>query len=218
MFEISKDFIIYINIGLIAFFGLNLFLCYKKGFIKTLLGVMRFLIAFVVAFILSGPLANVFPIINHESNSVTGIMFLLIKKSVNNVVWFAIVFVAVLLILWLLTRVLEFSMRVAFLGTFNHILGLLLGFVICFIQANIILLILYSPIFKNGDLIAEKSILSYVNQGVSYIEKFADFSDIKRDLINNRNVNNPDYLKQTLEQFGLSEEQITKVLKEKIHE
>lgn len=218
MFEISNDLIIYINIGLIVFFGFNLYLCYRKGFIKTLLGVMRFLIAFVVAFILSGPLANVLPIINHESNSVTGIMFLLIKKSVNNIAWFAIVFVAVLLILWLFTRILEFSMKVAFLGVFNHILGLLLGFIICFIQANIILLILYSPVFKNGDIIAEKSILRYASQGLSYIEKFADFSQVKRDLINNRNVNNPDYLKQTLETFGLSEEQITKVLREHIHE
>lgn len=218
MFEISNDFILYINIGLILFFGLNLYLCYKKGFIKTLLGVMRFLIAFVAAYILSGPLANVLPLINHESNSATGIMFLLIKKSVNNIVWFVIVFIASLLVLRLITRVLEFSFRLAFLGVFNHILGLLLGVVICFIQANIILLILYSPIFKNGDLIAEKSVLSYASQGLGYVEKYVDFSQVKRDLINNRNVNNPDYLKQTLENLGLSEEQITKVLKEYIHE
>ncbi len=218
MFEISQDLVVFINIGLIIYFLFTLFVCFKKGFIRSLLGIMRYVIAFLLAYIFSGPLANVIPLINYDQNDVSGVLFLLIKKSLNQVVWFGIVFIMSLIILWLVTRILDFSFRLAFLGIFNNILGLILGFGICFIKANIILIILYSPLFKNGNLIAEKSILSSVASSFSYIEKYVDFSQVKRDLINNHSSASPDYLKELLNKVGLSEEQITKILKEYIHE
>lgn len=218
MFEISQNLIVFINGALIVYFLFTLYMCFKKGFIKSLLGIMRYVIAFMLAYIFSGPLANVIPLVNYDQNSVTGILFLLIKKSVNQIVWFGIVFVGALIILWLVTRVLDFSFKLAFLGIFNNILGLIFGVGICFIKANIILIILYSPLFKNGDLIVERSILSSVGNSFSYIEKYVDFSQVKRDLLNNHNTASPDYLKELLNNVGLSEEQITKILKEYIHE
>lgn len=120
---------------------------YRKGFAASVVGLLRFVIAFVLSVMFSGLLADVFqPAVSKALPSGGGESFfsMIGEKMVNSgYVAYVLAFALIFLLSLLVVKLIEFLLRTIIqslpvIGTFDHLLGGLVGILAGFFWAQLL--------------------------------------------------------------------------------
>ncbi len=213
MINIPEQYILYINIAVIALLLIELFLGYKKGFLEMGITAVRFILAFLGSRFLAPILAKAFTIWpqNWTIKALPEAMQGLFLEVANKVSWYVLIFVVCLILLFVLIHALKEVKDIPVLKQINGILGAALSLIVSLIIITLVTFVLSTPIFKNGNEVIDNSVLKPMKVVTSFLyEKVGQFAE-ESDLFNKLTGKNKEKsqsekdlaetISQTLEKF-----------------
>jgi uncharacterized membrane protein required for colicin V production len=173
MFELPITFLPYINFVLIALLILGVIAGYKRGFILSLLDVLGLVLAIFLSHRFAPQLAASVPIVRaSEITQQFSFLGMIVVQYANTIVWFFILFALINLSYLLLRPLLKGFNKVPLLGGLNRLLGAAFGGLKWLFYGWLISLLLSTPIFANGQVFVENSLLANYR---TYLTQIPDF-------------------------------------------
>ena len=164
--EIPQSVIPFINIGLVVWILLSIFLGYKRGFLWEAVRTLGYLFAAILAWIISPGLSdtiNIFPrsLAPFKDTNVGELVY----SRINHIAWFIILFLVVIILFAFLKPLLKAMRDVPFLKDVNSFLGAVFSLTTTFIGILVIIYVMNSALIKNGKDIIDNTWLRYVKSG-----------------------------------------------------
>lgn len=194
--KVPSDIFIYIDISILLIYALFIIVGYKKGFIFEIISIVFTGLSLLAAWFLSPVFAGLYPIIKlNNLNNKTEIInkFVNIDALLNSILYFVIIFLVLKLLYLLLSIVLKGFNKIPVIGSFNKILGAFAGVFNATLMILSLSLLLYLPIFENGEEIINKTFFKYIDEYSDSVLNFAiDNSDLNsfKDGFNDFDVDN----------------------------
>lgn len=217
MIELRESWALYLNILMALIVLFSLVSGYRKGLIKGIINLVRMIIAIIVASLLAGPMATNFPLQNYRSGTVAQVITDVLEYEGSKVIWFVVIFIAVYLVTFVLEWAMNFVDHIPILKSVNKIAGLAFGFILAYFKLYLLLIILVTPIFRNAQPLIDNSYMKLVQNTSGLIDSFAN--QINEGLATQKAAQNEnldeqeaDTLQHILEQYGLSEDQISEYI------
>jgi len=158
---IPVSFLPYVNIFLIAFIVLMLLYGFFKGFLLQLFSILIFIAISIVSWLIAPSVAKVFPLMaSNDSFNVLPIIGPFFQQTINTILWFIIIVFGLMVISLFFKPVLKGIGKLPIIKTVNQILGMLLAGLKAFVALVVLMLILGSGLFRNGQTVINNSILS----------------------------------------------------------
>lgn len=178
--EIGNEVILFINMGIVLFYIIMFFIGYKHGFLMQVIELVGLLLAIYLAWLFSPVLASYFNIWPKEFTPLND-SFLgdAMYQYFNNIAWFVIGVIVLLVVLFLLKPILRLVQRIPVIKQINGLLGSIFSFFTSTVWIIIIGIILSLPFFKLGETIVEKSWIAVIRDKSSEIVKFIEEPLIK---------------------------------------
>lgn len=167
------EWISFLNMVIVLMLVISLVRGAKRGLLVGLISLLRVVIALIAAMLLSGPLAEVFPLINYASGSIESIISGILSVRASQPLWFIAVFVVVLLITKVIEPLIKMLGEISVLSSLNALGGILLGFITGAFNIILVMLLFTTPVFSNGQEVIEASYLRYAYQSLEVIDSFA---------------------------------------------
>lgn len=187
---------------------------YNKGLIKGIVNLIRWVVALVVASIFSGPLAEVFPLLNYRQSGVPVVVSDALELSSSKIVYFVGIVLAVYLITIILEWLMGFVDNIPIIKSVNKLGGLAFGLISGFFHLYLILLILVSPLFRDSQPVIDQTLLKPVQDVSGLISSGIDESIAlqKAALQESLNEEEANTVEAILSQYGLAQDQIVDYL------
>jgi len=189
--NISSDYFLYINIGIIVIYLTFIIVGYIKGFLYEIVSLLYTGISLGLSWLASPVLANMFPVIKLEniSSEVDFInKFINLNSIIDTIIYFVIIFFILKLVYVVIAIALKGFNKIPVLGTLNKILGGFTGIISGSIIVMLLSLLLTLPIFKNGTEIKEKTLFNlvgnYSNIAINYAIDNLNLDDFSKDVEN----------------------------------
>ncbi len=145
---------------------------FKRGFLRSLLSTIGTIASFYLAWILSDNMSLAFPLIqNSSTDEIIQQMSEQIYTFMNRVVWFFLLFLLFRVICFVLDLFLKSIHSIPGYRIISSTLGMLFGFVETIVWILLLCVLLESPLFKNGSLIVDGSILGTIKDIVVPVSK-----------------------------------------------
>lgn len=217
MIELKESWALYLNILMALIVIFSLVSGYQKGLLKGIVNLLRMIIALIVASLFSGPLAQVFPLLNYRSVSVANVITDALELHGSKLIWFVVLFIVAYFATMIIEWLFNFVDKIPIVGSVNKLAGLGFGFILAYFKLYILLLILVTPIFRNAQPLIDASYMSVIQDTSGIIDNFAD---VVNDSLATQKATNDETLDQEeasrlqsmLEEYGLSEDQIVDYL------
>ena len=170
MIEVKEAWILPFNIFLIALIALLFFVGYKKGFVRSLLSLVVTLVSFYAAYILSdilGKHVKLWPVdlsLLHSKALEDAARYF-----VNRICWFVLLFIVIRLAFIFIDLFFKSIKQLPILKEVDSFLGGIIGVIESFIFIVIICFFLNTPLFSNGNILVEKSIIKPINSFMSIV-------------------------------------------------
>lgn len=160
--EISNQMMMFINIGIVGFLVVCIWIGYHKGFLLKLLSILSFFVVGILAWYVSSPLANRIALYPQENAPMKGtVLEPYFYENLNRFVVFIILFVILNILVFCLRPIVKMIGSIPVISICNHVLGAILGAVQAFLLFMILALFLRMPFFDHGAQIANESLLRY---------------------------------------------------------
>lgn len=218
MIELRESWALYLNILIALIFIFSLVSGYQKGLIKGIINLVRMLISLIVAGLLSGPMANVFPLQNYRNVAIAKVITDALETHGSKMIWFVVIFIATYLVTMVLEWAMSFVDNIPVIGSVNRLAGLAFGFIVGYFKLYLLLILLVTPIFRNAQPLIDASYMRYVQSTSGIIDSFA--KQINQGLATQKAAHqegieesDENTLENLLESYGLSEDQITEYIK-----
>lgn len=217
MIGLRESWALYLNILMALILLFSLVSGYRKGLIKGIIGLIRWILSLIVAGLLSGPMAKVFPLQNYRSGTIAQVVTDVLEYHGSRVIWFAIIFIGAYLITYLFEWALSFVENIPILKSVNRLAGLFFGFVSAYFKLYLLLIILVTPIFREAQTLIDASYMKYVQQSSGLLDSVANLvteslATQKATYDGELDEEETKTLQNILEKYGLSEAQITKYI------
>lgn len=167
------DWIFYLNIVIVVIFIATIISLTRKGLLLGLVQLLRVVIALVAAMILSGPLAQVFPLLNYKSGGVETVIANLLSTRASQPLWFVIVVLVVFVLTKLLEPLIKLLDEAPILGSINRLGGFVLGILVGAFKVVLILILFTTTLFSNGEEVINESYLVIAKESLSVVDGFA---------------------------------------------
>ena len=153
---------------------------YKHGFLMQLVELIGLLLAIYLAWLFSPVLASYFNIWPKEFTPL-GDSFLgdVMYQYFNNIAWFVIGIIVLLIVLFLLKPILRLVQRIPVIKQINGLFGALFSFFTTTIWIIILSIVLSLPFFKIGESIVESSWIAVIRDKSSEVVKIIEEPLIK---------------------------------------
>ncbi|GLO66788.1 MULTISPECIES: CvpA family protein [Oceanobacillus] len=154
----------------------------KRGFILQLLHLTGFIVAFVLAVMYYKPLGEQlalfipYPELSSDSSWANFLQSLPLEGAFYNAIAFALIFIAVRVILQIIASMLDFVASIPIISSVNKLLGAVLGFLEIYLLTFILLFILaLTPLGGVQEAIQQSSIALFMIEKTPYFsEKIMD--------------------------------------------
>ncbi len=150
-----------VNVGLIAILLINIVRCWYKGLMMSLWECFGTLFALLAAWNFSVCLAEQFRIYPLEwtpmAETPLGPMF---QAALNRFAWALLIFIAVKLIMLLLKPAIKLLQKLPLIKQINQVAGAFFGVVITWLWAFLAIFLFSVPVFKQGDLLINHTLLA----------------------------------------------------------
>ena len=211
------EWIILVDLLILALFIINIARGYKNGFLVSLINVVRFIAALIVASFLSGPVAKVFPLLNLNKGGLDLVITQALGIRGSESIWFILIFFGVYILSFLVIPIVKLLDIIPILDSLNKLLGLIFGAILGSLKVLIVYLLFTLPIFSNGEVVLEQSRLKHFTSSIKLVQVFT--GEISDNLIFQKMVlNKPLQEKQEqeieawLKSMNLDEKSITEFL------
>ncbi len=213
MITLKTEWALYVNILVGLILIVSIIDAYRKGLLRTLINLVRHILSLVIALLFARPLANVFPLINFKTNGIVEVISDALAVEASVLIWFIVVFFAVLLVTLIFDRLFEFLEDIPIIGWINKVAGSVVGLIIGWIKLLVVCMLLVTPLFKNGQELIDESYLKTVQNTGEFIEPLKN-NELYRKLSNNETMDNEEAktLEDILTQYNLNEDQLTEFL------
>lgn len=217
MIELKESWGLYLNIIMALIVIFSLVSGYQKGLLKGIINLVRMMLSLIVASLFSGPLAQVFPLLNYKSGSVASMITDALELHGSKLMWFVILFIATYLVTMVIEWMFGFVDRIPILNSVNRLAGLGLGFILAYFKLYLLLVLLVSPVFKNAQPLIDNSYMKVIQDTSGIIDSFADV--VNESLATQKAANSESLdeqeqstLENLLKEYGLTENQIVDYL------
>lgn len=217
MIELKESWGLYLNIIMALIVIFSLVSGYQKGLLKGIINLVRMILSLIVASLFSGPLAQVFPLLNYKSGSVASMITDALELHGSKLMWFVILFIATYLVTMVIEWMFGFVDRIPILNSVNRLAGLGLGFILAYFKLYLLLVLLVSPVFKNAQPLIDNSYMKVIQDTSGIIDSFADV--VNESLATQKAANSESLdeqeqstLENLLKEYGLTENQIVDYL------
>lgn len=213
MITLKTEWALYVNILVGLILIVSIIDAYRKGLLRTLINLVRHILSLVIALLFARPLANVFPLINFKTNGIVEVISDALAVEASVLIWFIVVFFAVLLVTLIFDRLFEFLEDIPIIGWINKVAGSVVGLIIGWIKLLVVCMLLVTPLFKNGQELIDESYLKTVQNTGEFIEPLKN-NELYRKLSNNETMDNEEAktLEDILTQYNLNEDKLTEFL------
>ncbi|MDO4197388.1 MAG: CvpA family protein [Erysipelotrichaceae bacterium] len=178
---IPENTVIFINIFVVLFYIIMIYLGYKRGLVYGLISLLYNLAAIVLSWLVSPVLAVEFPIVNlsNTTDPLSPLYTLVnVDPFINTVIYFIIIFVLSQVLFTFVMLLSKGVNKIPVLGSFNRVLGLLMGFINSTLILILLSLLFVLPVFSNGNEIKDKTLFKYIESGTTAVLNYgADHLD-----------------------------------------
>ena len=177
---------LYINILVALIYIIFLIMAYKKGFVYEALNLILSVFSIFVAYFISTPLSNIFPLVSSEQFD--DFILQQMAPAINMTLWFILTVIASRLLLLILSPWSNKVSKVPYFGFFNRLLGTILGALNATFWVVLLSMFLALPIVKNGREIRQNTILepisNYANEAITYLTNYYNDNHLDENLKN----------------------------------
>ena len=161
---ISENIFPLINVGVVLFLAVCIFLGYKKGIVWQLLKLLGLLASCFLAWILAPGMAEIIYLYPKKFAPFSGTnVGDLVYQKLNYVVWFIVILLLCTIILWIISPMFKAITEIPVLKQVNSLLGAVLGFLQAFAILLVITYVMNTAIISNGKDVVNHTFLNYVD-------------------------------------------------------
>jgi len=189
--NISSDYFLYINIGIIVVYLIFILVGYIKGFLYEVVSLIYTGLALGISWFVAPVLASVFPIIKLENLYADAQIiskFININSIIDTIIYFVIIFLVLRLLYIVIALGLKGFNKIPVLGSLNKILGGFSGVISGTVVVLLLSLLLSLPIFENGKEVKEKTLFnlvgSYSTKALNYAVDNLNLENFSKDIEN----------------------------------
>lgn len=170
MIKVSESWVLPFNIILVALIVLLFYFGYKKGFVRSLLSLVVTVVSFYVSYLLSDILAKYISLWPVNLGVLEHTVFeSATRHFINRICWFVLLFIVIRIAFIFIDLFFKSIKQLPVLKEVDSILGGLLSSLESFIFILGLGFLLNTPLFQNGNILVENSIIKPINQVVSIV-------------------------------------------------
>lgn len=170
MIKVSESWVLPFNIILVALIVLLFYFGYKKGFVRSLLSLVITVVSFYVSYLLSDILAKYISLWPVNLGVLEHTVFeSATRHFINRICWFVLLFIVIRIAFIFIDLFFKSIKQLPVLKEVDSILGGLLSSLESFIFILGLGFLLNTPLFQNGNILVENSIIKPINQVVSIV-------------------------------------------------
>lgn len=177
-----------VNLLILLIYLIAVVSAYKNGFLYEVLGLFINLLILFLAFLGAPLFSRNFPLINIDVQAYPILSIFNVNELFNTILYFVLIYLVLSIIGFLIKRLFKSVSDIPFLGFFNQVLGMVVGFINATIITLLLSLLVSLPFISNGQAIKQQSLLKYVNmfsnQAVLYISDYIDLESLAIDIDN----------------------------------
>lgn len=176
MFTIPENYLIGINIGVIALYLFFILRGAKKGFLLQILSTFGTFLAFFAAWRYCGFASKYYHLWPENLNPMSSTPFLkdAVYEYLNEIAWFIALFVIILLLCKILEKMIQGISDLPVIKEISGLLGGILGGMAATVWIIVISMILRTPLFVNGSEMADNSMVGIISStSARVVEQFA---------------------------------------------
>ncbi len=179
MIKVSESWVLPFNIILVALIVLLFYFGYKKGFVRSLLSLVVTVVSFYVSYLLSDILAKYISLWPVNLGVLEHTVFeSATRHFINRICWFVLLFIVIRIAFIFIDLFFKSIKQLPVLKEVDSILGGLLSSLESFIFILGLGFLLNTPLFQNGNILVENSIIKPINQVVSIV-----FSNVGNEML-----------------------------------
>lgn len=152
-----------VNVVILLIYLISVVIAYKNGFLYEVLGLFINLIILFLSYLLAPLLASKISLINIDVSAYPILAIFNLNELFNKIIFFVLIFFVLSIFGYLIKSLFKSVSKIPFLGFFNRILGIVVGFINATIITLLLSLLVSLPFVNNGKQIKEKSLFKYVN-------------------------------------------------------
>lgn len=158
-------YIPFLNVFIVVFFLFCLYSGYKQGFLLKAIGCIGFVAIGFISWFLAPYISNYVALFPKSLAPLQDtIVASLFYNQLNTMCIFALLFIALSVLIMFLKPLLKTVRHIPILAQINHFLGLLFGCIQALIIISIICVLCHTPLIANGDSVVENSFLKPISQ------------------------------------------------------
>lgn len=156
------DMIMIVNGIILVYLVASLYSGYKEGFLMKLLSIASFFVIGILSWWLSSYIGKFLALYPHNANLMGGgVLEEVLYDQLNRIMIFVILFVLLNIAVLILKPIARILGHLPVVSTFNKVGGCILGLVQAVLILILITMVLRLPFWKEGNRIAESSLLRY---------------------------------------------------------
>lgn len=175
-----------VNTVILLIYLILVLLAYKNGFLYEVLGLFINLIILFLAYLGAPLLAKNFSLINVDTSAYPILSLFNINELFNTILFFILIYFVLSILGFLIKRLFKSVSDIPFLGFFNRILGMAVGFINATIITLLLSLLVSMPFITNGQEIKQQSLFKYVdlitNKALMSLSEYVDIESIAENV------------------------------------
>ena len=152
-----------VNVTILLIYLILVVIAYKNGFLYEVLGLFINLIILFLSYLLAPLLASKITLINIDLSAYPILAIFNLNELFNTIIFFVLIFFVLSIFGFIIKNLFKSVSKIPFLGFFNRILGIAVGFINATIITLLLSLLVSLPFINNGKQIKEESLFKYVN-------------------------------------------------------
>ena len=180
--NIPNNMFMFIDVVVLLIYVVTLFFAYKRGFLFEVINLLFTLFTMFIAWFLAPIFANLFPIIKLDKPY----SLLHIEPMLNTLVFFLIIVIIIKLISMFILPLFKKFSNIPLLGGLNRLLGLIIGFINATIIVLVLSMLLSTPLVNNRNEVKENTVFKYVevysNEAFKILADNFDFKHISNQI------------------------------------
>lgn len=152
-----------VNVTILLIYLILVVIAYKNGFLYEVLGLFINLIILFLSYLLAPLLASKITLINIDLSAYPILAIFNLNELFNTIIFFVLIFFVLSIFGFFIKNLFKSVSKIPFLGFFNRILGIAVGFINATIITLLLSLLVSLPFINNGKQIKEESLFKYVN-------------------------------------------------------
>lgn len=187
-----------IDLIIVVFFLIMLFIGYKKGFVTRFYDIATTILVFALSFALCTPLSDILKIYAYGNDIISTTVGPMINKVVVFIVLFIILFVIKIAVGLAIKPIMKSLVdKLHLTKKINGYLGVILSFLESFIIAYMVLALVVTPLFSNGEEKIEETVLAskilscfpeYSEQLMSLTNQYTNLSSLTNQSVSDKDV------------------------------